>query len=146
MEAQLERIADAKRRFRCATYEELLERAAAAAQELESLDGGGDPVAVAAEALAAAEARGGALAAELSEARRAAADPFAADVAAELEGVGLGDGEFRVELRERANGPGPAGADEAAFLIRPNAACPSPRWPRLRAAASSHESRSPSRP
>ena len=57
VEAQLDRIADAKRRFRCATYEELLERAAAAAQELESLDGGGDPVAAAAEALAAAEAR-----------------------------------------------------------------------------------------
>ena len=75
VEAELERIADAKRRFRCATYEELLDRAAAAAQELESLDGGGDPVAAAAEALAAAEARVGALAAERSEARRPRLSP-----------------------------------------------------------------------
>jgi DNA repair protein RecN (Recombination protein N) len=124
VEAQLDRFADVKRRFRCATYEELLERAAAAAQELDSIEGGSDPVAAAAEALAAAEARFEALAAELSEARRAAADPFAAAVAAELAGIGLGDGEFRVDLRERANGPGPAGSDEAAFLIRPNRGLP----------------------
>src|SRR5207249_8926932 len=32
---------------------------------------------------------------------------------------GMGDGEFRVELREREAGP--TGADEVAFLIRPNA-------------------------
>ena len=34
----------------------------------------------------------------------------------------MGDGEFRVELRERD--PGPTGADEAVFLIRPNAGLP----------------------
>ena len=34
----------------------------------------------------------------------------------------MGEGEFRVELRERD--PGPTGADEAVFLIRPNAGLP----------------------
>jgi DNA repair protein RecN (Recombination protein N) len=43
-------------------------------------------------------------------------------VAAELRGIGLGEGEFRVELRERE--PGLTGADEAAFLIRPNPGLP----------------------
>ena len=36
--------------------------------------------------------------------------------------VGMGEGEFRVELRERE--PGPTGRDEVAFLIRPNPGMP----------------------
>jgi DNA repair protein RecN (Recombination protein N) len=36
--------------------------------------------------------------------------------------MGMGEGEFRVELRERE--PGATGADEAVFLIRPNAGLP----------------------
>ena len=56
VEAELDRIADAKRRFRCASYEELLARAEDARAELEALEGGLDPVAAAADALAAAEA------------------------------------------------------------------------------------------
>src|SRR5262249_50534482 len=122
--AQLDRIADAKRRFRCGSYEELLERAAAAGDELEKIDAGGDPIAAAAEALSAAQVRVAELAADLSDARRACADPFAAAVARELSGIGLGDGEFRVELRDRADGVGPTGGDEAAFLIRPNRGLP----------------------
>ena len=43
-------------------------------------------------------------------------------MAGELRGVGLGEGEFRVDLRERD--PGPSGADEAVFLIRPNPGLP----------------------
>jgi DNA repair protein RecN (Recombination protein N) len=43
-------------------------------------------------------------------------------VAEGLRGIGMGDGEFRVELGERE--PGPTGADEAAFLIRPNPGLP----------------------
>ncbi len=58
----------------------------------------------------------------LHEARKAAAEPFAAAVAEELRGVGLGEGEFRIELSERE--PGPSGVDEVAFLIRPNAGLP----------------------
>ena len=55
-------------------------------------------------------------------AREQSAEPFAAAVAEELRGVGMGDGEFRVELRERDHGP--AGVDEAVFLVRPNAGLP----------------------
>jgi DNA repair protein RecN (Recombination protein N) len=122
VEERLERIAAAKRRFRCATYEELLSRRAEAEQELEAVAGGRDPVAAAAEELAAAEERHAALTAELGAARRDAADSFAAAVADELRGVGMGDGEFAAEVRERE--PGPTGADEVVFLIRPNAGLP----------------------
>ncbi len=122
VERELDRMAEARRRFRCSSYDELLGRAEEAKAELVALDRGLDPVAAAGEALAAAEARVGELAAALRKARQAAAGPFAEAVAAELAGMGMGEGEFTVELRARAAGP--AGADEAAFLIRPNAGLP----------------------
>ena len=122
IESELERIATAKRRFSCASYDELLARAAEARSELEDVAGGADPLAAAARALAEAGARVDALASELRDAREAAAGPFAAAVAEELRGIGLGEGEFRVELRER--GSAASGADEAAFLIRPNPGLP----------------------
>jgi DNA repair protein RecN (Recombination protein N) len=122
VESELERIAEAKRRFGCASYEELLGRAAEARAELTALDEGADPLAAAARALAQAEDRVGALASELRAARGAASEPFASAVAEELRGIGLGEGEFRVELRERE--PIASGADEVAFLIRPNAGLP----------------------
>jgi DNA repair protein RecN (Recombination protein N) len=122
VESELDRIAEAKRRFRAGSYEELLERAAAARDELDALAGGLDPAAAAAEALAAAEARWQEVADDLRAERFAAADAFADAVAAELRGVGMGEGEFRVELRERPHGA--TGADEAVFLIRPNAGLP----------------------
>ena len=122
LEAELDRIATARRRFRCETYAVLLVRAAEAHAELEALDSGADPVVAAAEALAQAEKRTTKLANQLRSARAAAAEPFAAAVGEELRGIGLGEGEFRVELRERD--PGPTGADEAAFLIRPNSGLP----------------------
>jgi len=122
VESGLERIADAKRRFRCASYEELLARADEARAELDALADGVDPATAAAEALAEAERRVTRLADDLGAARVAAADGFAAAVAAELRGVGMGEGEFRVELRGRE--PGPSGADEAVFLIRPNSGLP----------------------
>jgi DNA repair protein RecN (Recombination protein N) len=122
VEEELERIADARRRFRAASYDELLERGAAARTELAALADGLDPAAAAADALAAAEATVERLSGELHAARAAAAEPFAAAVAEELQGVGMGEGEFRVELRERE--PGASGTDEAVFLIRPNAGLP----------------------
>jgi DNA repair protein RecN (Recombination protein N) len=122
VEAELDRIAEARRRFRCASYEELLARAAEARTELGALEEGFDPVAAAEEALARAETKVGELADELGRAREAAAGPFAEAVAAELSGIGLGEGEFRVDLREQE--PGVTGADEAAFLIRPNRGLP----------------------
>ncbi len=122
VEEELERISDAKRRFRCQTYEELLARAEAARAELGGAEGGTDPRQVAAAALAEAERRVQALAGELHAVREQSADPFAEAVAAELHGVGMGEGEFRAELHGAAAGP--TGADQVAFLIRPNAGLP----------------------
>ena len=48
LESELDRIADAKRRFRVSSYDELLGRAAEARAELEALDEGFDPAAAAA--------------------------------------------------------------------------------------------------
>jgi DNA repair protein RecN (Recombination protein N) len=122
VEGELDRFADLRRRYRCVTTEELLERATAAREELAELEAGVDPVAAAAAAVDAAEGRCTALAAELGAARAAASDRFAGAVAEELRGIGMGDGEFHVELRSRDAGP--TGADEVAFLIRPNAGRP----------------------
>jgi len=122
LEAGLDRIAEAKRRYRATTYEELLERAREARTELGALDEGADPAAAAANALAAAEARVHELALELRADRNAAAPAFADAVAAELHDVGMGEGEFACELAERD--PGSTGADEAVFLVRPNAGLP----------------------
>jgi DNA repair protein RecN (Recombination protein N) len=122
VESGLDRIADAKRRFGSQTYEELLARAAEARAELDGLEAGTDPRAAAAEALAAAESHVRGLADALRSARRAAAEPFAEAVAAGLQGIGMGAGEFRTELREGAIGP--TGADGIAFLIRPNPGLP----------------------
>ncbi len=122
VESQLDRIAEVRRRFRCGSYQELLARAAEAREELAALDGGANPLAAAAAALAVAEGRVTRLADGLGSARRDADEPFAAAVAGELRGIGLGDGEFRVELRERELGS--TGADETVFLIRPNAGLP----------------------
>jgi DNA repair protein RecN (Recombination protein N) len=122
VEAELERIADAKRRFRCETYAELLDRAEEARTELVALEEGVDPVGAAAAALAGAQKKVDDLSQKLRSRRRAAADSFAKEVEAEIHGIGLGDGEFRVELTERD--PGPSGADEVAFLIRLNAGLP----------------------
>jgi DNA repair protein RecN (Recombination protein N) len=123
LEAELDRIAEAKRRFRCATYEELLERRGEAQAELSALDGGSDPAEVAARELAEAEARVQALALELRAERNAAAPAFADAVASELRGVGMGEGEFLCEVRERDE-LGATGGDDAIFLVRPNAGLP----------------------
>jgi len=122
VESELERIADAKRRFRCESYAELLARAGEARAELAALEDGADPLQAAAAAVAEAEKGARTLAERLSKKRRAAAEPFANAVEAELHGVGLGEGEFRAELGERE--PTARGTDEVSFLIRPNAGLP----------------------
>jgi DNA repair protein RecN (Recombination protein N) len=121
VEADLDRIAEAKRRFRCVSYEELLARAAEARSELARLDAGDDPAASAAAALARAEREARELQDELHEARRAALEPFSQAVSQELRGMGVGD-EFALDLRQRE--PGPTGADAVEFLIRPNPGLP----------------------
>ncbi len=122
LEERLERIVDLKRRFGAASYEELLERAEAARLELEEAAAGHDPVEAAAEAVATADARIGALAEELRAVRRSQAKPLAEAVGAELQGLGMGEGEFLVELRERELGS--TGSDDVAFLVRPNPGLP----------------------
>jgi DNA repair protein RecN (Recombination protein N) len=122
VETELERIADARRRFGAADTEELLARAVEARAELEQAEAGVDPLQEAERAATEAEIRVEALAVELSSARAGAADAFAEAVAAELQGLGLGDGEFRVELSPRELGP--AGRDGVSFLVRPNPGLP----------------------
>jgi DNA repair protein RecN (Recombination protein N) len=117
VEAELERIADAKRRFRCTSYEELLARADEARAELARLEAGDDPAAAAAAALAQAEQHVRELHDALREARAAAAKPFAEAVADELRGMGVGEA-FAVDLAQRE--PGQAGTDGVGFLIQPN--------------------------
>jgi DNA repair protein RecN (Recombination protein N) len=123
LEAELDRMAEVKRRFRCATYDELLARRDDARAELAALEDGADPAEVAAREVAEAESRVQALTLELRAERNAAAPAFADAVAAELRGVGMGEGEFLCELRER-DGAGSTGADDAVFLVQPNAGLP----------------------
>jgi DNA repair protein RecN (Recombination protein N) len=123
IEAALDRFAETKRRFQCASYDELLARGDEAHAELTALEDGSDPAELVARELADAEAHVEALTLELRAERNAAAPAFADAVAAELRGVGMGEGEFVCELRERDE-PGSTGADDAAFLVRPNAGLP----------------------
>jgi len=121
VESQLDRIADTKRRFRCASYEELLARADEARAELARLEAGDDPAAAAAAVLGRAEQEVRALHDELHAARADAAQPLADAVAEELRGMGVGE-TFAVDVTQRE--PGPSGADEVAFLIEPNPGVP----------------------
>ena len=122
VEERLQALADLKRRFGTATYDDLLERAAAAERELGETAGTGDPVEAAAAAVGEAEQQVAAFGEALREARQASTETLGAAVAAELSSLGMGDGEFLVELRERDLGP--TGADDATFLVRPNAGLP----------------------
>jgi DNA repair protein RecN (Recombination protein N) len=122
VEGELERIADTRRRFGAASYEELLGRAEAARAEMEGWEAGVDPLDAAERALARAEKRASGLAAELSEARARAAAAFADAVAGELQGLGMGAGELRAAISEREHGP--SGQDDVSFLIRPNPGLP----------------------
>jgi DNA repair protein RecN (Recombination protein N) len=122
VEAELEELADLRRRHRVQTYAELLEHGDAARGELAALDEGHDPVRAAEAALQRADGEVARVHGELRAARKTAAELFAAAVASELRGIGLGDGEFQVALSERD--PGATGADDVAFLIRPNPGLP----------------------
>jgi len=122
VEGRLERIADLKRRFGAASFDELLALADAARHELDGQAAGHDPVQAAAQAVTTAEARVGALAEELRAVRRSQAHPLAEAVAQELRDLGMGEGEFLVELEVRE--PGPSGADGVVFLVRPNPGLP----------------------
>jgi DNA repair protein RecN (Recombination protein N) len=122
IEERLQAIADVKRRFAASSYDELLELAAVAERELGAAADRGDPVETAKAAVAQADERMAALADALRQEREGNASRLAEAVADELASLGMGEGEFLVELRERDVGA--TGADEATFLIRPNAGLP----------------------
>jgi DNA repair protein RecN (Recombination protein N) len=122
VEERLQAIADLERRFGASSYEELLELSAAAARELGDGADAGDPVEAARSAFGGAERRVHELAAALRAAREANSREFGTAVSLELASLGMGDGEFVAELRERE--PGPSGADEVTFLVRPNPGLP----------------------
>ncbi len=122
IEARLDRYAEVRRRHRTTVTDELLARRDDAQARLDALAGGRDPVEAAADEVARAQARWDALAAALREAREGAREPFGQAVASELRGVGMGEGEFHVELAEREAGL--TGSDEVTFLIRPNPGLP----------------------
>lgn len=122
VEARLDLIAELRRRFAAHSLDELLDRRSAAVAELDALDGGRDPSETAEAELAIARSRYEEVAAALRTARAAAVERFTAAVVENLAGVGMGEGDFAVELRERD--PGPSGRDDVAFLIRPNPGLP----------------------
>lgn len=122
IEAELDRYDAARRRHRFTTTGELLARAEDARAELDALGAGSDPAAAAEAALVSATAALERVVDELRAVRLEAAGPFAAAVSDELQGIGMGDGQLVAELREAP--PGATGADEVAFLIRPNAGLP----------------------
>lgn len=122
VEDELERYAAARRRYRAPDTADLLERAAAARAELDQLDGHADPAEAALAALDAAEKAMAGCASALGTARAAAAPAFAAAVTAEMQGVGMGEGKFRVALDPGT--PGPTGADAIAFQVQPNSGLP----------------------
>jgi DNA repair protein RecN (Recombination protein N) len=117
VEERLQTIADLKRRFSASSYDELLGLARDAERE-RAESASGDPTEAAARAVAEADARMSSLAEDLGGARRAGAAAFGSAVAEELSSLGMGEGEFVVELREREIGA--SGADEVTFLVRPN--------------------------
>ena len=121
VEERLQAIADLKRRFSASSYDELLGLAHDAERELAESSGGG-LTEVAARAVAEAETRMSSLTAELGGARRAAAAAFGSAVAEELSSLGMGEGEFVAELRERELGA--SGSDGVTFLVRPNSGLP----------------------
>ena len=121
MEAGSARIAGVRRRFRCETTEELLARAADAREELAALAEGRDPVAAAAAAVEAAQARVDAL----HDTRfgrpglpRSSPSPPRSP---RLRGVGMGDGEF---VPSSGSATRARGGDEVVFLVRPNRGLP----------------------
>ena len=122
VEGRLQEIADLRRRFGAGSYDELLGLAAAAERELEASADGGDPVEAARSSVVAGEQRVAELAGALRDERTAHAKLLGETVAGELASLGMGEGEFLVELRERELGA--TGGDEATFLIRPNPGLP----------------------
>ena len=145
LEGELDRIAEAKRRFRCATYDELLARRDEARAELAALEDGSDPAEVAARDLAAAEdaGRGARAGAARGAQRRCARLRRRRGQRAARRRHGGGRVRLRAARARRAGGR-PAPTRPSSSSAR-TPACLSRRSPRPPRAASSRGSRSRSR-
>jgi DNA repair protein RecN (Recombination protein N) len=122
VEADLDRIAEAKRRFGAASYDDLMRRVEEAERELAAAEAGVDPAAEAERALEEARALVESITGGLRKAREDAAAPFAEAVRGALSRLAMGGGDLLADLGERE--PGPTGADTVSFLIRPNEGMP----------------------
>jgi DNA repair protein RecN (Recombination protein N) len=122
VDGRLFQFTDVLRRFRAQTYADLLERRDCAQEELLSVDSGEDPLERVEGELAEAQVIYDKASADLRKARQKAVKGFEKAVREELSQLGMGEGELKVELAERA--PGHRGADEVAFLVKPNAGLP----------------------
>ena len=122
VEERLDSIAELRRRVNAQDTDELLDRRELALTELDRIDGAADPLAAATAEVERVAAAYDAAARALHAGRSGATDAFAEAVSDHLRGVGMGEGEFHVELRPRADGP--TGRDEAVFQIRPNPGLP----------------------
>ena len=134
VEAELDRIADARRRYRAATYDELLERAEDARPSWRCSNGGHD-------LRGPPPTRSRRAQAEVDRMHRAPAGGAAADaprfaeaVAVELAGVGFGRRRVPRRAPRGRAGRNPA-PTRSTFLVRPNTGLPFDRSPRPHAVA-----------
>ena len=120
VEAELERYADLRRTYRAETTDELVERAAAARAELDSLDAGADPVEASARAL---ESRGARSRGHRSGARRLAPRARRRRSRPPSQRSSAGSAWGRASSRSSCRNakPSPPAGDDVRFLVRPNA-------------------------
>ena len=124
LEAELDRIAETKRRFRCATYEELLARREEARAELAALEDGADP-AEAAAPRACARPRSASRRWRSSSAP-SATPPLPRSPTPSRPSCTTSAWATASSCASCGNAsePGSTGADDAVFLVRPNAGLP----------------------
>jgi DNA repair protein RecN (Recombination protein N) len=103
------------------TVEAVLAHAQACRGRRDELEHADSALEAAETELGAARAELGGLATKLSAARRRAAPGLAAQVRTRLAELAMPDARFEIEVRERADGCGPRGADTVELLISPNA-------------------------
>ena len=101
------------------TLDAVLARLDGAGLRLIELDGDDDRISRLEEEVSAATHRVEALAAQVSEGRRAAAGALAGQVSRELAALAMPDAQLVVEVTEAELGP--TGRDRVAFLLRPHA-------------------------
>jgi DNA repair protein RecN (Recombination protein N) len=102
------------------SVESVLAHAERCRAEIATLEGAGERGAEAEAALAAASERREALAAELSAARTAAAEPFETRVAAELESLAMAGASLQVVLEPHPDDFGPSGRETVELRLAPN--------------------------